>query len=96
MNEEIVQYRVSWEMPPAIMFVADYEDRHGKDVWPTLTEEEWNELPWAPCARVVDDRIEAVLPQFKQLSSWAESHEQPVRNVKLEKRTPAEWEEIGT
>lgn len=87
------QFRVSWEMPPATVTAFEYEDLHGPGVWLRLSAEQWEALPWRPSENVTDD-YEAALDQYRRLASWADSHEQPIRNVKLEHRAPPEWTEV--
>lgn len=84
------EYRVSWEMPPPISSVADYEGRFGKGVWPTLSIKEWEALPWRPCENITDDH-DGAHDQFTQLRAWADTHEQPIRNVRIEQRDPNAW-----
>lgn len=90
-----VQYRVSWEMPSAIMVAAyDWEAIYGPDVWPKLTDEQWDALPWAPSENVTGDH-DAAHDQFTQLTTWADSHQQPIRNVKIEQRPFDGWSEVA-
>lgn len=61
------------------------EYTHGKGVWPRLTEAEWDALPdWhrTTVVFVGNERMR----QYHTLKRWAETHEQPIRNVTLEKR----------
>lgn len=88
------EFLVEWEMPPPQVTAFDYEDRYGPGVWLRLTEQQWEALPWrASEGRVTTDYGEA-LDQYRQLKRWADSHEQPIRNVKLSARRPPEWSEV--
>lgn len=78
-----VEYRVSWEMPDAV-FVAEMEARRGERVWEALSPEAWDLLPWKLTQRV--SRQDDTIDQAEQLLKWAKSHEQPIRNVVIEKR----------
>lgn len=87
------RFRVSWEMPPPTVVAFEYEDRYGPGIWRTLTDQQWDALPWHPVVNETDD--DSCLDQYRQLKEWAETHEQPIRNVKLERQVsqPA-WEEV--
>lgn len=85
---ENVEYRLSWEMPADHWLIAGIEERYGKSVWPTY---DWDALgEWT--------RIEVVfrgderMGQYHTLKRWAETREQPIRDVRLERREarPAE------
>jgi len=90
---EGTQLRVSWDMPPATVTAYDYEDRYGPGVWLRLSAEQWEALPWHRTENVTENH-EAALEQYRKLAEWAESHEQPIRNVKLEARPLPEWTEV--
>jgi hypothetical protein len=61
---------------------ADIVARRGKDVWPALTDEEWNALSWHPVNRE-DNSERSVRQQYERLLQWAATHEQPIRNVRM-------------
>lgn len=89
----LFEYRVSWESPPPPVVVYDWEQVHGRDVWPTLSDEQWEALPWKPSERVAED-YEDVHAQYVQLQTWEQTHQQPIRNVKIQQRqrfTPTRW-----
>ena len=49
--------------------------------------------PWMPTERIFTDAEDTDgFDQFETLKRWAESGEEPVRNVKLEWRQPSVWE----
>jgi hypothetical protein len=85
------EFLVSWEMPPATVTAYDYEDLYGRDVWLRLTAQQWEALPWKAASGHVTTDYDNALDQYRQLAAWADSHEQPIRNVKLEQRRPPEW-----
>jgi hypothetical protein len=50
---------------------------------------------WTETSRVFGDEPDSDgFDQYETLKRWAESGEEPVRNVKLEWRPVAEWEEV--
>ena len=76
------EYRLSWEMPADHWLVAGIEQQHGKNVWPRW---DWDTLGEWRRTEVVfrgDERLD----QYNQLRRWAETREQPIRNVRLERR----------
>lgn len=89
----VIQYRVSWEMPPPTFVALDCEDIFGPGVWPKLSPADWDALPWQLAVNVTDD-LEGAVDQYRGLVEWADTHAQPIRNVRIERRTPPEWEEF--
>lgn len=90
------EFRLGWEMPPPPVIAYDWEAVHGRDVWPTLTNEQWEALPWKASECVSDD-YEWVRDQYLQLKAWADSHQQPIRNVTMQTRpkfTPERWVDL--
>lgn len=83
------EYRLSWEMPKNHWWVAAQEDRFGRAVWVAEWEAnqwdspEWQSVEWSPVTRIDTNPWD----QYNGLSKWADTHEQPIRNVKLERRT---------
>ena len=77
-----IEYRLSWEGIGAFN-AADMETLHGPKVWPTLSDADWEALPWQqPTVKIDTDPWQ----QFNTLRRWAETHEQPIRKVRLEQR----------
>lgn len=91
---EGTEFLVEWEMPPPNVTAFEYEDRYGPGVWLRLTREQWDGLPWKASAGHVTTDHEQALDQYRKLAEWADSHEQPIRNVKLSARKPPEWTEV--
>ena len=98
---ENVEYRLTFESISP--FQADeMEQRHGKGVWPRLAEHAWDALSWRkPTVKITTDPWD----QYRTLKRWADTHEQPIRNVILEQRpaplpdegwTPAIDAEVST
>jgi hypothetical protein len=81
----MTEYRVSWEMPPPTVVAYDYEDVYGRDVWKRLTPRQWGSLPWRTSENITDNHDDAH-DQYATLKGWAETHEQPIRNVTIEER----------
>lgn len=91
-----MEYRLSWELPLNSWHISEIEKRLGRDIWPTY---DWDTLgEW--------DRVEVVwkegeekdhLDQHATLKQWAETREQPIRNVKLEWRPidVGDWEPVN-
>lgn len=78
------QYRLQWRTIPSIV-AAEMEDRYGRNVWKSLTDAMWEALPWAekPTSVVFTD---GRFDQYTTLRRWADSHDQPIRDVVLEQR----------
>lgn len=89
----MIEYRLSWQSIDSHQ--ADRMERyHGRKVWAKLSDEEWEGLEWqTPTVRIDGERPS---DQFNTLKGWAETREQPIRNVKLEQREAPEpdsgWE----
>lgn len=73
------EYRVSWEMP-STTYVATAETLRGAKCWPSF---DWDEIPeWHEVSRITTNPWD----QYNTLSEWARTREQPIRNVRLQKR----------
>lgn len=85
------EYRLSWECPSAACIIA-----HGNVAWESLTDDEWNGLPWERSYRIADGGD--IHSQRHTLEQWAEDHLQPVRNVRFERRLQPNldegWDEV--
>jgi hypothetical protein len=79
------EYRVSWETPPPTVITYDWEHKHGRRVWPRLTQEQWDGLPWKPAERITED-YDSAHNQWVLLRGWADTHSRPVRHVKIQQR----------
>lgn len=77
------EYRLSWESPPS-HFCALMEQQYGKDCWPRVDWSDWPQIEWHVTSVVFvgNERM----GQYNTLKQWAETKEQPIRNVTLEKR----------
>lgn len=88
------EYRLSWDMPD-ITRVAEVEERYGKDVWSVL---EWDDLDLGRWHEVVVLFTgETRMDQYNRLKIWAETKEQPIRNVRLQSRDLSvrpPWQEV--
>ena len=80
-------------MPPPAVVAYDYEEIYGPNVWRTLSQEQWDALPWSQVVNITDDH-DGAHDQYTVLAQWADTHEQPIRNVKIEQRQPNEWAEM--
>lgn len=83
MNDEY-EYRLSWQSVPS-HYAAGREMADGRDVWQSLTDAEWDALPWLESISKIDTNP---WDQYNTLLRWSEGHEQPQRNVTLERRIP--------
>jgi hypothetical protein len=87
----LIEYRLSWDSPSP--WACDAVERTlGRHAWPTY---DWDLLEGWHRTEVMftgDERM----GQYHTLTKWAETREQPIRNVRLEKRTRPqlddEWE----
>lgn len=79
-----VQYRLTFESIDT-HHAAAMEHQYGKKVWPMLTDEQWAALPWTPPVERISGDGD-IRGQHTTLRKWAETHEQPIRNVRLERR----------
>lgn len=89
------RYRLSWESIDPHQ-AADMERRFGRGVWRTLSQDAWDQLSWHPVVKEADTPAD-VTAQHDNLKAWADSHEQPIRNVRLERSAaPAapSWEPV--
>jgi hypothetical protein len=95
MTERMMEYRLSWEMPIDHWKISEIETIHGRDVWPKY---DWDTLEWHQQEVVWRDGNEGDhFDQHATLKQWAETREQPIRNVKLEWRPidVGNWEPVG-
>lgn len=82
----MIEYRLTWEMPADVHLVTRIQETHGRGVWPTY---DWDTLgEWTTIEVVFTG--DARMGQYNTLRNWAATREQPIRNVKLEKRTAPE------
>lgn len=65
--------------------------RHGKAIWPQLNQEDWDALQWLPPISKESEMPAELQAQYETLSAWAASHEQPIRNVRIERQTAGAW-----
>ena len=79
-----VYYRIKFETVDS-SYVTRVVDQFGETYWPTLTDEQWDALLWYPVCTSERREDTGILDQHVKLKQWAASHEQPVRNVVLEK-----------
>lgn len=90
-----VEYRLSWESPDTWQ-VASIEHMEGRAVWPTF---DWDKLRDWHRTEVVFLEGSDRMGQYHTLKKWAETREQPIRNVVLERREiPVEdegWEVVS-
>lgn len=87
------RYRVQFETI-APHQAAEAEARYGHDVWAHLLAAQWESLAWSPVISEKDSERSARL-QYDGLRDWAETHEQPIRNVQLARSTVGAWETLN-
>ena len=73
---------------------AEMEAMYGRDIWPKLNDVEWNALQWHPVTNE-QGSPNSMRDQYKRLLMWAETREQPIRNVKFLRSQTSEWEEVA-
>lgn len=78
------EYRLSWESIDSF-HAAAMDARHGRGWAKQLSPEQWAALPWSEPTVKIDTNL---WDQYNTLRSWAETHEEAIRNVKLERRVP--------
>ena len=86
----MIQNRLSWQaLGP--WETNRMEEKFGPGVWTTLSEAEWQSLPWGKRTFVVfaEDTTGDREDQYRTLQKWAETHYQPIRDVRME------WREIA-
>lgn len=66
------------------------ERERGRGVWGLLTYEEWDALSWHQVSRESD--LPNLKDQAATLRRWAETHEQPIRNVSLLSAAAPTWQ----
>ncbi len=86
------RYRLEWESVDP-WFASEQEALFGKYVWASTPSEAWTTFPWHPVSRESESRS-SIEAQYRRLKAWAESHQQPIRNVRL-LRSATSWEEAG-
>lgn len=94
-DEELeIEYRLSWEMCDPHQ-ANRIESEYGRGIWTRVTDEDWAKLTWQKVSRVTKDLID-IADQRAQLHLWSETHDQPIRNVVLERRAIhlKEWETV--
>lgn len=83
MTRKVTEYRLSWESVDSF-FCATAEQRFGRDVWQRTSWDEFiPEHQWHTTSVVF---TEGRWDQYNLVRKWADTHEQPIRNVRLEKR----------
>ena len=71
----------------------DLELRHGRKIWQSLSETEWANLQWLPTVVRESDFPLDLKAQAEKLLEWAETYEQPIRNVRLLSASAPVWSE---
>ena len=76
---------------------AEMVSRYGKGVWRTLTDAQWEALEWTRPITSDSSTPNVLRDQYRTLVAWAESHEQPIRNVHFFKaqEQEASWKELS-
>ena len=69
------------------------EYQYGPKIWPTLTDQQWAMLRWHPVSKTADTPG-AITEQYRNLVMWERTHEQPIRNVRLERSVTNAWESV--
>jgi hypothetical protein len=89
MSDSITEYRLTFEMGDRF-WSSQHENCEHKNNFAPI----WDEIPWEENPIVKCTLDPSVIDQFNQLKLWAETKEQPIRNVTLETRqiAPRPWE----
>lgn len=85
------RYRLTFESIDPVQ-AATFEQHYGPAIWRNLSDREWDNLLWHEVSREADapGDIEA---QYRNLLMWERTHEQPIRNVRLERAVAVtSWE----
>jgi hypothetical protein len=90
-SEDGTRYRLEWESIDSHQ-AADIELMFGKGIWPKMPEGQWDALSWHPVSKEGTEL--GLRDQYQTLKKWAESHKQPIRNVRLLKAAIA-WSEVA-
>jgi hypothetical protein len=85
-------YRLEFETCDPL-HASRVEAERGRGVWPFLSAEEWEALPWYPASRE-SDAPAGLMAQYRTLQGWAATREQPIRNVRLMKAAAPTWTEV--
>lgn len=103
-EEGVYQYRLRFETVTGLPAAdVDALSRGGGVSWPRVprpSDETWEGLPWREAERISsgDDDI---FDQYRVLARWAEAREQPIRNVRLDRRRLPDpealraWQRVG-
>lgn len=87
------RYKVVFESISPIQAAA-MQEQYGRGIWAKLTDAEWDALQWLPPITSDGKSPNTLRQQYKSLLQWAESHEQPIRNVHFYRTVASEqWEE---
>jgi len=88
------RYRLEWESVDPHEAAA-LEKEYGSGIWQRLAAGQWDALSWHPVSR--EHGVPgSIHQQFLNLKAWAESHEQPVRNVRLLRSAAQSWAVVDT
>lgn len=88
-----MRYRVTFETVDA-QYADQMQARFGENVWFTIGKHQWETMPWHSVTSEGDED-NGILDQHMTLKRWAQTHEQPIRGVKLERQVSQPvWEAI--
>lgn len=93
MQDDGYRYKVMFESIDPHQ-AAQWETRHGTDVWKSLTDDQWSLLRWLPPTTSMNLPFEELCDQYQRLLHWATTHEQPIRNVLMFRSKETEWEPV--
>lgn len=87
-----IEYRLTWEMVvPSQSYKL--ETKYGRNIWSRMTDDDLAKCTWEEVSRVSDDLID-IADQRATLEMWEQNRDQPVRNIRFERR-PALCTEVG-
>lgn len=85
------EIKLSWEMlDPHIAEALHFQ--YGDGYWARITDKATYEKYWAETSAIFVEGDPLRAQQYEQLKAWETSKSEPIRNVRLQKRTTGEWQ----
>lgn len=87
----MTELKLSWEMLDPHIAEAMHS-QYGKGYWTRIADKPAYEKCWISTSVVFAEGDVSREQQHKQLKAWEASQQEPIRNVRLQKRTTGEWQ----